>query len=80
MGGRGSSPSGGQHVDDLPELVDHAIDIAPLPGHFDVGFVELPAVTEGVPAWAGSLSQQRCEPLHPAVDRNVVDFDPALGE
>jgi hypothetical protein len=29
---------------------------------------------------AGSLSQQRREPLHPAVDGDMVDLDPALGE
>jgi hypothetical protein len=30
--------------------------------------------------WAGSLGQQRREPLHPPVDGDVVDLDTALGE
>jgi hypothetical protein len=33
-----------------------------------------------VPAWPGGIGQQRCEPLDPAVDRDMVDLDAALGE
>ncbi len=33
-----------------------------------------------VPAGPGGLSQQRREPHDPAVDSDVVDLDPALGE
>jgi hypothetical protein len=33
-----------------------------------------------VPAGAGGLGQQRREPLYPAVDGDVVDLDPTLGE
>jgi hypothetical protein len=33
-----------------------------------------------MPARPGSLSQQRREPNHPAVDRDVVDLDAAVGE
>jgi hypothetical protein len=28
----------------------------------------------------GGVGQQRREPLHPPVDRDVVDLDPSLGE
>jgi len=33
-----------------------------------------------VPARPGGLGQQRREPLHPAVDGDVVDLHAALGE
>ena len=33
-----------------------------------------------MPAWPGGLGQQRREPLHPAVDGDVVDVDAAFGE
>jgi hypothetical protein len=28
----------------------------------------------------GGVGQQRREPLHPAIDRDVVDLDPAFGQ
>ena len=33
-----------------------------------------------MPARSGGVGQQRREPQHPAVDRDVVDLDPALSE
>jgi hypothetical protein len=50
------------------------------PVTFTWGLVCLPAVTDGVPAGPGSLSQQRCEPLQRPVDGDVVDLDAPLGE
>ena len=32
-----------------------------------------------VPGEAGGVCQQRCEALHPSVDGDVIDLDPALG-
>jgi hypothetical protein len=55
-------------------------DVAPLPSHLGVGLVDLPAVTDGVPTRPSGLGQQRREPQHPPVDRDVVDLDPAFGE
>jgi hypothetical protein len=69
-----------RHVDDLPDLVDRAIDVAPLPSHVHIGLVGLPAVTDGVPTRPSGLGQQRREPQHPAVDRDVIDLDPTLGQ
>jgi hypothetical protein len=80
VGGRGISPSGDQHVDDLAELVDRSVDVAPLPCHLHIGFIDLPAVTDGVPTRPGGLGQQWREPQYPPVDRDVVNLDPALSE
>jgi hypothetical protein len=55
-------PRGHEHVDDLPELVDRAVDIAPPAGDLDIGLVHLPAVAGGMAAGPGGLGQQRREP------------------
>jgi hypothetical protein len=80
MGGRGISPRGDEHVDDLPKLVNRAVHVAPLPRHLHIRLIHLPAVADGVPAGPSGLSQQRREAQHPPVDGDVVDLDPALGE
>ena len=74
------APRRSEHVDDLPCLVDRAVDIPPAAGDLRVGLVDLPAIANLVPAGPGGLSQQRREPHDPAVDSDLVDLDPALGE
>jgi hypothetical protein len=74
------APTGHEHFDHLPELVDRAVHLPPLAGDLHLGLVHEPAVANGVPARSGSLGQQRCEPLHPPVDRHVVDLHAPFGE
>jgi len=74
------APRRSEHVDDLPCLVDRAVDIPPAASDLHVGLVDLPAIADLVPAGPGGLSQQRREPHDPAVDSDVVDLDPALGK
>ena len=69
-----------QHVDDLSELVDRPIQVAPLPGDLDVGLVGEPAISRDVSAWPGGVDKQRREPLHPAIDGHVIDGDAPLGQ
>jgi hypothetical protein len=71
---------GDEHVDDLAELVDRPVDVAPRAGRPDVGLVHEPAVADGVSAGPGRLGQQRREPLDPPVDRSVIDLNAPLGE
>jgi hypothetical protein len=78
--GRCIPPWGGEHVDDLADLVDRSIHIPPAAGDLHVGLIHPPAVSHGMPAGPGGLGQQGREPLHPPVDGDVVDLDPALGE
>jgi hypothetical protein len=54
LGGVSVSSGGHEHVDDLAELVDRAVHIAPLPCHIHVGLLDLPAVADGVAAGPGS--------------------------
>jgi hypothetical protein len=69
-----------EHVDDLAELVDRPIHVPPPAGDLHIGLVHLPAVTDHVPARPSSLGQQRREPQHPPVDRDVVDLHTALSQ
>src|SRR5215207_1427474 len=80
MGCLGVAPRGDEDVDDLRELVDGPVDIAPLAGDLHIGLVHLPAISHAMPAGPGGLGQQRHEPLHPPVDGDVIDLNPALGE
>jgi hypothetical protein len=61
-------------------LIDRSIHVPPPAGDLHIGLVHLPTVTNGVAAGPGGVGQQRCEPLHPPVDRDVVDLDPTLGQ
>jgi hypothetical protein len=74
------TPRGDEHVDDLPELIDRTVHIPPSSSDLHVGLVHEPAISYSVPAGAGSLCQQRREPLHPSVDGDVVDLDPAFSQ
>jgi len=71
---------GGQHVDDLPELVDRPVQVAPPTGHLDVRLVHPPPVAGRVLTGPSGVGEQRGESLHPAEDGDVVDLDAALGE
>ena len=79
-GGRQIPIGGDHHVDDLPKLVDRPVQINPLAGDFDVGLVGEPAISRDVPAGPRRVDEQRREPLHPAVDRYVIDRDATLGQ
>jgi hypothetical protein len=68
------------HVDDLAVLVDGSVDVAPHAVDLHVCLVDEPAVTGCVPGEPGGVGQQQGEPLHPAVDRHMVDLDAAFGE
>jgi len=68
------------HVDHLTMLVDRPVHVGPDPTDLDVGLVDEPAVPGQVPTRPGRLDHQRREPLHPPIERHVVDLDATLGE
>jgi hypothetical protein len=74
------SPLGHIHVDDLPDLVDRPVDLAPLTGHLDVSLVYPPAVPDTVAARAWRRRQQRRQALYPAENADLVTLDAPLGE
>lgn len=79
--GRSDIPSPGHvHVDDLPLLVHRPEHVPAHPGDPDVRLVDEPAVTHLVPGGAVSADQQRCEPLHPPVNGDLVHLDATFGE
>jgi hypothetical protein len=73
-------PFRGEHVDDLPVLVDRPVQVDPAPGDLQVGLVDEPAVPGDVPAGPGGVDQLRGEPLHPPVDRDVIHNDATFGQ
>jgi hypothetical protein len=48
-----------EHVNDLPELINRTVDIAPLARDLHVGLIDLPAVTDGMSAGPGSSVSRR---------------------
>jgi hypothetical protein len=79
----GSPPvtlGGDKDIDDLAELVDGAVYVAPASGDLHIRLVDLPAVPDTMTAGSGGLGEQRREPLHPPEDGDVVDLDTAFGE
>ena len=74
-GGVGVPSGRDQHVDDLSMLVDGPVDVAPDTVDLDIGLVNEPAIAWRVPAGPGGVSKQRCEPMDPPVDGDVVNLD-----
>jgi len=74
------APRGQAHVDDLAELVDCPVHVAPHADDLDVGLVHEPAVLHGATARPGGLDEQRREPLHPPVHAHVINRDATLGQ
>jgi hypothetical protein len=56
------------------------VDISPDAVDLDVGFVDEPPITRRMAGEPGGAGQQRGEAPHPAVDRDMVDLDAALGQ
>ena len=48
-------------------------------GNLDICFVNTPSIPGGVPAGACRVDQQRGEPLHPAVDGDMINRDAVSG-
>jgi hypothetical protein len=59
VGCLGVAPQGDIDVDDLAELVDGAVDVAPVAGDLHEGLVDLPAISHAMPAGPGGVGQQR---------------------
>jgi hypothetical protein len=74
------TPGRDEHVDDLAVSVDSSVHVASHAGNFDIGLVDEPAPPDGMAKGSRRVDQQRCEPLHPAVQREVVDLDAAFPE
>jgi len=69
----------GQHVDDLPELVDRPIQVAPPARDLDICLVRELPVTEAVATRPGGVDQQWSAPADPAADRDVINDEAGVG-
>ena len=70
---------GDQDIDDLAILVDRPIQIDPAPGDLHICLIDTPPITRRMPTRPGRINQQQGEPLHPPVDRDMIDLDAPLG-
>ena len=68
------------HLDDLPELIDGAVNLTPPSADLHVGFVHVPAIANGVAAGPGGVDKERREVLYPPVHRDVMDLDSTLDQ
>ena len=64
-----------QNIDNLAELVDGSVQVDPPAADLDIRFIDEPAISRDMSAGTGCVDEQRREPLHPTVDRDVIDFD-----
>jgi len=66
------------HVDQRAVAVNGAIEIAPVPVHLDIGFVDIPALPDlAAPATAHTFSQCRRELGLPVAHRLMTEHDAA---
>ena len=68
-----------QEVDGVASAVDRPVQILPLTGDFDVGFIHAPAQADRALALSKRRSQDRQDLDRPAVDGGLIDEDAALG-
>jgi hypothetical protein len=61
-------------------LIDSAVPVPPHAGDLRIRNVHEPPVASTASTRAGSVDQQRSEPLHPTEQRHVINFDAALGK
>jgi hypothetical protein len=69
-----------QDVDHLPMLIHSPIQIGPAAGDLDVGLVDEPAITHGVPGGSRRVDELGSERLHPPVDSHMINLDATFGE
>ena len=71
---------GYQDIDDLAILIDRPIQINPAPGDFDIDLIDEPPITRRMPTGPRRINQQRSEPQHSPVDRDMIDRDTPFGQ
>ena len=63
-----------------PSQLSRTHQVDPPASNLDVRFVDKPTIAWGVPAGSGRINQQWGEPVHPAINRDVIDGDAALSQ
>jgi len=69
-----------EHINDLAVLVHRSVRVPPHTGHLDVGLIHEPPVGDAVAPWSRGVDDQRREPLHPPIDRHMINVHSTLGE
>lgn len=77
----GQIPLLGDHdVNNLAEQVDPSVQRDPPAADLDLRFVDTPTIAWGVPAGSSRINQHWGEPVHPAINRDVIDLDAPFGQ
>ncbi|MGK0478425.1 MAG: hypothetical protein ACJAQ9_001461 [Ilumatobacter sp.] len=63
-------------VDDLAVLIHVPVDVTPDAGNLDVSLVREPSIVDTATTRPGRVDQKRREPLHPSVNRDVINLIP----
>jgi hypothetical protein len=79
-GGRQVPLLGHQHIDDLLELVDRAVEIDPPPDDLNLRFIDEPPIPNHVTTGSCGVDEQWGEPLHPAIDGHMINVDTTFSE
>jgi hypothetical protein len=69
-----------QHIDNLADLIDGSVQVDSPAADLDIRFIDEPAISRDMSAGTGCVDEQRREPLHPTVDRDVIDIDASLSQ
>jgi hypothetical protein len=67
-------------LDDLPELLDGPVAVAPPAGNLPGRLVHLPVILHAVPVWPAASASSGVNPQYPPADSEVVDLDATLDE
>jgi hypothetical protein len=61
-------------------LTEGAVDITPAPRHFDLPFVDRPALAQAAPLRLGGVLRERSKLLPPIEEGRSIHLDRALGQ
>src|SRR5262245_16043797 len=77
-GGRSIAILTQQEIDCLTLLIDRAVEIAPFPLHFDIGFIDSPGLADGARICLPQLLEDGNEAFDPSQNGSMYDLDTAL--
>jgi len=69
-----------QNVDDLAVLVDRPVQVDPSSRDLDIRLIREPSIPGSVSAGSCRVDQQQGEPLHPSINRDVINGDTTFGQ
>ena len=78
FGGFGIARGTQEKLERVPKGIDRPVQVRPCSFDLDGGFIDAPGICGGFEVWPAAFLQFRGVALHPAVDRGVVNLQPAF--